>query len=112
MSTNTPQCPIATETEIAKKVIPGVATLDSRGRDTLDFHDIGVTTLRTLINEAYRRGYQDGRADHIIETQPKPKMLRSGPGFEIWDMKPADDYLEHVNRVTQIEHGFLLEWWY
>lgn len=108
MSTNIPQCSTATETEIAKKVIPWVPTLDSRGRDALDFHDIGVATLRTLIDEAYRRGYQDGRADHIIE----PKMLKSGPGWELWSAKPDDEYLINVNLVTVTEHGVLLEWWY
>jgi hypothetical protein len=63
-----PSCPITTEKEIALKIIPWVPTLDSRGRDALDFHDIGVTTLRVLIDEAYRRGYRDGHADRIIET--------------------------------------------
>jgi len=112
MATKTPRCPTATETEIAKKVIPWVPTLDSRGRDALDFYDIGVATLRTLIDEAYQRGYQDGRADHIIETQPDPKLLNSGQGWELWDRMPPAAYLEHVDLITEDDKGVLLEWWY
>jgi hypothetical protein len=35
----------------------GIATLDERGRDSLDFHDCGVASLRAALIEAYVEGW-------------------------------------------------------
>jgi hypothetical protein len=35
-------------------------TLDTRGRDALDFHAIPVSAIRDLIRHAFERGYRDG----------------------------------------------------
>ncbi len=35
-------------------------TLDTRGRDALDFHAIPVSAIRDLVRHAFERGYRDG----------------------------------------------------
>ena len=34
----------------------GVETLEVRGRDSLDFHDLSVTSIRRALEEAYEAG--------------------------------------------------------
>lgn len=34
----------------------GISTLSSRGRDSLDFHDLHVDTIRDLLERAYQAG--------------------------------------------------------
>jgi hypothetical protein len=65
----TPDIPKETESQIALKVLPWVPTLEYRGMDSLDFHDISVGTIKSLIAEAYKAGYRHGRADHTIESE-------------------------------------------
>ena len=43
-------------TNIAKKHC-FVETLESRGRDCYDFHDIGVRNLKAALEEAFEAGY-------------------------------------------------------
>jgi hypothetical protein len=35
-------------------------TLDTRGRDALDFHEISVHAIRDLVRHAFETGYRDG----------------------------------------------------
>jgi hypothetical protein len=35
-------------------------TLDTRGRDALDFHEIPVHAIRDLVRHAFETGYRDG----------------------------------------------------
>jgi hypothetical protein len=41
----------------------GVETLEQRGSDRLDFHDISVGSLKAALEHAYRSGYSAGKAD-------------------------------------------------
>ena len=34
----------------------GIETLEARGRDGLDFHDVGVVSLKDALEQAYERG--------------------------------------------------------
>lgn len=34
----------------------GIETLEARGRDCLDFHDLSVTSVRRALEEAYEAG--------------------------------------------------------
>lgn len=43
---------------VAKDVL-GIEPLYTRGRDSLDFHDINVEKLRKALVNAYEQGYQD-----------------------------------------------------
>lgn len=45
--------------EIAKASLPGIETLETRGRDCLDFHDVSVASLRRIIEAAYAAGVAD-----------------------------------------------------
>ena len=46
---------------IAKSVL-GLDTIESRGRDSLDFNDIGVARLREALGAAYLAGQEAGSA--------------------------------------------------
>lgn len=39
---------------------PRLATLQTRGRDALDFHAIPVSAIRDLVRHAFESGYRDG----------------------------------------------------
>lgn len=39
----------------------GIDILKTRGRDRLDYHDLGVTQLRKALEEAYEAGKNSGR---------------------------------------------------
>lgn len=41
---------------IASEVL-GIPTLATRGRDALDFHDVGVVSLKRALKQAYTAGY-------------------------------------------------------
>ncbi|MEX0654860.1 MAG: hypothetical protein WD534_12615 [Phycisphaeraceae bacterium] len=45
---------------IARDVL-NVATLETRGRDHLDFHDLSVWQLRQALEQAYEAGRAAGR---------------------------------------------------
>ncbi len=42
--------------EIAKRNMPSVETLETRNRDTLDFHDVAVWSIRNSLAEAFAVG--------------------------------------------------------
>ena len=42
-------------TQIAREQL-GIETLESRGRDALDFHEVGVAGLSAALEAAYRAG--------------------------------------------------------
>ena len=47
-------------TGIAQKNIPGIETLELRGSDGLDFHDVGVGCLRRALEDAFIAGMTCG----------------------------------------------------
>jgi hypothetical protein len=47
-------------TGIAQKNIPGIETLELRGSDSLDFHDVGVGSLRRALEDAFIAGMTTG----------------------------------------------------
>ncbi len=46
-------------------------TLDTRGRDALDFHEIPVSAIRDLVRLAFESGYRQGRSDACDEARGK-----------------------------------------
>ncbi len=47
-------------TGIVQKNIPGIETLELRGSDSLDFHDVGVGCLRRALEDAFIAGMTTG----------------------------------------------------
>ena len=47
----------ATIERIAKEIL-WLETLDSRGRDRLEFHELGVSSIRAALEAAYEAGKQ------------------------------------------------------
>ena len=45
--------------EHAKRMLR-LETLETRGRDALDFHEIPVSAIRDLVRHAFESGYRDG----------------------------------------------------
>lgn len=43
--------------------ILGIETFEARNMDGLDFHDIGVWTLKAAVQAAYKMGFEDGFAE-------------------------------------------------
>lgn len=48
----------------------GIGTLEPRGRDSLDFHDVGVVCLKRALHRAYLAGC-DATAARIFRITPK-----------------------------------------
>lgn len=46
----------------------GIETLECRHLDSLDFHDVGVASLRSALAEAYRAGTRAGTAEALGVT--------------------------------------------
>ncbi len=53
------QAAIDAAMENAKRMLR-LETLNTRGRDALDFHEIPVSAIRDLIRHAFENGYRDG----------------------------------------------------
>jgi hypothetical protein len=51
---------LARATEQIRKVLD-LETLDTRNRDSLDFHDLSVASIRRAIEMAFEAGYEAGR---------------------------------------------------
>ena len=47
-------------TQIAQRILR-IETLESRRRDSLDFHDVSVLELRDALESAYNAGIEQGR---------------------------------------------------
>ena len=57
----------AIDAELAKIVteeVPHVTTLEVRGRDHLDFHDVYVGSLRDIARRAYLLGHKNALAEY------------------------------------------------
>jgi hypothetical protein len=50
----------ATLTKIAREVL-GLETLETRGSDALDFHDVATWTIAKALERAYEAGRKAGR---------------------------------------------------
>ncbi len=48
-------------TEIVSQHLPSVETLETRNRDSLDFHEVSVATLVSMLNEAFVAGQNTTR---------------------------------------------------
>jgi len=60
--------------EIAKKHF-GVNTLEYRGSDSLDFHDISVGAMSAALKEAYELGAKDMRTMYIEQKRDGNPLL-------------------------------------
>ena len=49
----------------------GLETLESRKRDSLDFHDVSVASIRTIINMAFDAGLAAANATPAQPTEPE-----------------------------------------
>lgn len=47
---------------LARRHMPSLETLATRGSDSLDFHEVAVWTLRDMLAQAYERGRAEGAA--------------------------------------------------
>lgn len=47
--------------DIAKKEL-GLETLELRNRDSLDFHDLNVSSVKKALLEAFKAGFELGKA--------------------------------------------------
>jgi hypothetical protein len=54
---------MAAATEAVRQRL-GLTTLQDRGRDALDFHDIPVASIRDIIAIAFEAGFEAGCAQH------------------------------------------------
>ena len=64
-------------TQIAKTHL-GIETLESRGRDALDFHEVGVAGISAALEAAYRAG-QEGllqAAETLLEARENQMVTR------------------------------------
>lgn len=61
----------AVNTEIAAAYLD-VATLERRGSDELDFHNVGVANLRDAMAAAYRAGMEHARRTVAAPNAPLP----------------------------------------
>jgi hypothetical protein len=48
--------------EIAKKYF-NVETLETRNRDSLDFHDVSVSSIKAALEAAYKAGQENTKKD-------------------------------------------------
>lgn len=46
----------------------GIDTLETRNSDSLDFHDVAVSSIKAALQEAYASGHAHGREQGISET--------------------------------------------
>lgn len=59
--------PEQTIRKIAREILL-IETLDQQKRDSLDFHDVAVWSIRKALLEAYAAGFSDARTAH--STRP------------------------------------------
>lgn len=57
----------------------GISTLEARNSDSLDFHEIAVWNLKSLLEAAYRKGAQRGYAAAIAAGAERTERLPAPP---------------------------------
>jgi hypothetical protein len=60
--------PIDVLTQIARRYLR-IPTLEQRGSDRLDFHDVGVAGLQDALEQAYLAGLQAGLEEALASEQ-------------------------------------------
>ena len=72
--------------QIVAKEALDIDTLETRGRDCLDFHDLSVIGIERALRLAYRLGHEDAMADpQPAEDQchGQPEPVEGAPRCEI-----------------------------
>lgn len=78
--------------EIARKALR-VTTLETRGRDALDFHDLAVWNIREALGRAYDAGRAAGPADLVAPADACPGCGERDPDRLEW-MNDEDDQVQ------------------
>lgn len=58
-------------TKIVQDNIPGIETLEVRGRDSLDFHDVSIGCLRRALEDAFIVGMNYGKKTNCFGGEVK-----------------------------------------
>lgn len=99
----TPPLDLNAWTERIAKDLLGLDTLVTQGRDALDFHDVGVASLRHALEAALRLGYAAAQAG--VPITPHSTGLdgsRLIPLFERLGLDPTGQVeLEHSTTLTE-----------
>ena len=74
-----------------------VETLETRGRDALDFHEIPVRAIRDLVRRAFEMGYRDGL--HCGYRQGRSDACEEARGKEA-RTQPRNPDLNPLNEPT------------
>lgn len=77
-SSHPPLDPNAWAVQIAQNLL-GIEALTPRGRDALDFHDVGVASLQEALTVALRLGYAAAQAGLPIIASPPPPFANGLP---------------------------------
>jgi hypothetical protein len=86
--------------KIAREIL-GLETLETRGWDQYDFHEIGVATLRKALEAAYEAGVaaRGTQANHLVLRAEVARYGTQGQKREYWDDATGNLWmLEDVNR--------------
>lgn len=59
-----PTPPITVISNIAREHL-NIETLEERKSDALDFHELAVWSIKTALEAAYQKGYEEGRASQL-----------------------------------------------
>lgn len=63
--------------EIALKRL-GIGTLEERGMDSLDFHDVSAMSIKLALKDAYVAGFNNGRISEQKKINTVLKMKKWG----------------------------------
>jgi len=64
--------------KLIQKHVPCVDTIDARMRDSLDFHDVYIKSLQSLVEEAYTQGKDSVLNCRHWDVVPKSRPMEYG----------------------------------
>lgn len=96
---NSKQNPRAEKLEQIAQTVLGIETLQTRNRDALDFHDIGVAGLRIALENAYEAGRQAAYIDAENRARIEMSRITGKLENELWDQRElANDLAERLEQ--------------
>lgn len=97
--------------KIAKENFPGVETLETRGMDDLDFHDVSVWSIKNALKDAFFNGMIVGNSIQTESLQSYLWTMNQGHRFKVCRFNDNQGWTILDSFMTYDEADNVYDYW-